>query len=132
MLQCGVLLPAPFSSKETNMLMTGKNLTLCLIGYDYLPDMDEAALGILSVHAKRLLAVRDSITKLATEWFGMKVTQGNSITDAPGKGALFLALQSRVDLSEKISRREPLIVLEDVFKGPRVLNSDGIFFLSQP
>lgn len=107
-----------------------RDQTLCLVGFHHLPDMEETSLGMMSVHRKRLLAAKESITAFAEQWFGMTVITAQSIAEA--KGGILLGLQSQINQSKKISRREALIVLEDVFKGPRVLNDEGIFHLSQP
>lgn len=107
-----------------------QNVTLCLVGFDHLPDMEETSLEIVSVHGKRLLAVKESITAFVEKWFSMEVVTAPSIAEA--RGGILLGLQSQMNLSEKIQRREALIVLEDVFKGPRVFNDEGIFHLSQP
>jgi hypothetical protein len=107
-----------------------KGLTLCIIGFDYLPEMDEASTGILSVHARRMLALRRTIVSFATDWFGLKVVAASSI--AEGAGHILLGLQSQINQTEMMCRNEPLIVLEDVFRGPRLDNSGGIIHLSQP
>jgi signal transduction histidine kinase len=50
-----------------------KGLKLCLIGFDYYPEIEEAPTGILSAHARRMLLIRSSVLDLAAEWFGMEV-----------------------------------------------------------
>jgi hypothetical protein len=107
-----------------------KDLTLCIIGFDYLPEMDETSTGILGVHARRMLALRRTILSFATDWFGLQVIVASSITDA--EGHILLGLQSRINPIEMQARSEPLIVLEDVFRGRRIEDSKGFFHLSQP
>jgi hypothetical protein len=107
-----------------------KDLTLCIIGFDYLPDLDEASTGILGVHARRMLALRRTLVSFASDWFGLTVIVASSIADA--EGHILLGLQSRINQKEMLSRTEPLIVLEDVFRGPRTEDTGGIFHLSQP
>ena len=114
--------------RDIGVLSTG--LTLCIIGFDYLPGMNEAPNGILSVQARRIFALRRAVTTFAKDWFGMKVFAAESITAASGH--VLLGLQSRINQSEMMFRNEPLIVLEDIFRGQRIDDSGGILHLSQP
>ncbi|CAG8978942.1 hypothetical protein HYALB_00013333 [Hymenoscyphus albidus] len=107
-----------------------RDVTLCLVGFDQILDIEETPFGMVSIHGKRLAAVKESITTLARNWFGMRVTTAQSIAES--EGGILLGLQSQINESEKMSRREALIVLEDVFKGSKVFREEGTFHLSQP
>jgi len=105
-------------------------LKICLVGFDYYPEIEEAPTGILSVHARRMLAIRSSMSTLAAEWFGMEVVAAASLEDA--NGDFLLGIQSQLNLNAKITKIEPLIVFEDNYSGFRAENGDGVFHLSQP
>jgi Histidine kinase-, DNA gyrase B-, and HSP90-like ATPase len=107
-----------------------KGLILCIVGFDYDPKTDKASTSIISVYARRMLALRKSIVALADEWFGMKTTAATSIADA--RGHILIGMQSQIDQAEMKSRTKPLIVLEDMFRESRLGHSEGTFHLSQP
>ncbi|KAH6684251.1 hypothetical protein B0J14DRAFT_465560, partial [Halenospora varia] len=107
-----------------------KGLTLFLIGFDYLLEMEEASTGILSVHARRMLALKSSLTMFAVDFFGMRVVTAPSTAKAYGE--ILVGLQSQINISERFARTEPMIVFEDVFRTPRLGSREGIFYLSQP
>ena len=105
-------------------------LKICLVGFDYYPEIEEAPTGILSAHERRMLAIRSSVTTLLTDWFGMVVVTAPSMEDA--KGDILIGMQSQLLLVPKQFRAEPLIVFEDHYSGFRGVNEDGVFHLAQP
>jgi signal transduction histidine kinase len=105
-------------------------LKICLVGFDYYPEIEEAPTGILSAHARRILAIRSSMTTLFAEWFGMEVVAAPSLEDA--KGDMLIGMQSQISELPKQIRAEPLIIFEDCYSGFRGENEGGIFHLSQP
>lgn len=92
--------------------------------------MEEASTGILSIHARRMLVLKSSLTTFATGFFGMRVVAAPSIAEAYGD--ILVGLQSQINISERFARTEPMIVFEDVFRAPRSGSKEGIFYLSQP
>jgi hypothetical protein len=82
-------------------------LKICLIGFDYYPEIEEAPTGILSAYARRMLAIRSSMTTLLAEWFGMEVATAPSLEEA--KGDILVGMQSQINLVPKPARAEPLI-----------------------
>ena len=106
-----------------------KGLSLCLVGFDVFPDLSETPTGILSVHARRMIALKSSITTFAVDWFGMDVTTASSLVAADGD--ILIGLQSQLKLSDKVMKTQPLIVFEDVHREDR-RQDYGIFYLPQP
>lgn len=107
-----------------------KGLTICLIGFDYLPPLDEEPTGIPTPHTRRMLAIQSSICNFATEWFGLRVISAPSITTATGD--IFMGVQSQIVLTQLETKQQPLIIFEDVHSGIRSQNGGGVFHLSQP
>jgi hypothetical protein len=130
-----------------------KGLEICLVGFDYYPEIEEAptgktaspvcfrltniheaailiCVGILSVTARRMLAIRSSITTFAADWFGLRITKSSSFAGATGD--IFIVLSSQINASEYISRSQPLVILQDFHTGSRPQDEIGIFHLSQP
>ncbi|KAE9374282.1 hypothetical protein N431DRAFT_371753 [Stipitochalara longipes BDJ] len=105
-------------------------LKICLVGFDYYPEIEEAPTGILTTHARRMLAIRSSMTTLLAEWFGMVVVTAPSIEEA--KGDILMGMQSQLNMVPKQIRPEPLIIFEDHYSGYRGVNEDGVFHLAQP
>jgi signal transduction histidine kinase len=105
-------------------------LKIYLVGFDYYPEIEEAPTGILSAHARRMLAIRSSMSTLLAEWFGMEVATAPSLDEA--KGDILVGMQSQINLIPKPNRAEPLIVFEDCYSGFRAENEVGVFHLSQP
>jgi len=106
-----------------------EGFSLCLIGFDVFPDLSEPPTGILTVNARRMLALRSSITNFAVNWFGMQITMASSLDSA--KGDILMVLRSQLNLSEKLTKTQPLIVYEDISTTNRSQDC-GIFFLQQP
>ena len=106
-----------------------KDLTLCLVGFKYYPEMDLTPDGILSPQARRMLAIKSSLTSLAVDWFGMNTTNAASINSAGGD--IIMALRSEHDQSDEITNKRPIIFFEDFISGS-IQESAGLFSLSQP
>ncbi|GAB7348884.1 hypothetical protein MBLNU459_g7581t4 [Dothideomycetes sp. NU459] len=68
--------------------------TLCLVSLDCPIDGHHPA-GSLSTEAKRLLAIKPLITKIASDWFGMKVTSAKSLYETSSD--YYLALTSYLE-----------------------------------
>ena len=100
--------------------------------FNYYPDIEEAPSGVLGVHARRMLAIRSSMTTLLAEWFGMEVTSASSFDEA--EGDFFMGIQSQMDITpgSKTTSVRPLIIFEDNYSGFRAENGYGLFHLSQP
>lgn len=107
-----------------------KGLTLCLIGFKYYPDIGENPTGILSTHARRMLALKSSFTMIAADWFGMKITMAFSLASA--QGDILVGLRSKIDLSEGHTQEQALIIFEDTVVGSRWRDAKGVYYLSQP
>lgn len=134
-----VILPAP--SRTPNSELSGsdgliadirlrtRGRKLCLIDFDYYPDMDEAPTGILSAHAKAMLALKNSLTRMAVDWFEMEVI--TSPTLASGTGDVLLGLRSKLTLSEGHNSSIPLIIFEDTTES-RLLGTKGVQYLTMP
>ena len=103
---------------------------ICLVGFDYYPEIEEAPTGILSAIARRMLAIRSSMTTLLAEWFGMEVVTAPSLDKA--KGDILIGMQSQINVAPQQTRAEPLIVFGDCYSGFRGGNDGGVFYLSQP
>ncbi|KAF4624201.1 hypothetical protein G7Y89_g13972 [Cudoniella acicularis] len=82
-----------------------KGMSLCLVGFDYPPEMEETSTGILGIHSRRMLALKSAIATFAIDWFGMKVVTAPSIVEAAGH--ILVGVQSQINLPERISRKEP-------------------------
>ena len=106
-----------------------KGLSLCLVGFDVFPDLSETPTGILSVHARRMMALKSSITAFAMDWFGMEVKAASSLASA--EGDIFIGLQSQFETSQSNLKTKPLILFEDVKTESRVQDY-GVFRLPQP
>lgn len=104
-------------------------LTLCLIDFDFYPDMDEEPTGILSPYARCMLALKQSLTTMITDWFGMKVTTCSNLDDA--KGDVLLGFRSKLGLSDGHQSEQPLIIFEDTTTN-RLLDTVGVHYLSMP
>lgn len=106
-----------------------KGLTLCLIGFEYYPDIGDTPTGILTAHAQRMLALKASTSTFAMDWFGMTVSAASSLHSA--NGDILIGLQSKLDFSGEGWSSRPLIVFEDVAP-TRHQDEKGIFSLPQP
>lgn len=104
-------------------------LTICLIGFEYYPEIGEAPTGILNSHARRMLSLKSSTANYAVDWFGMNVTAASTLHSA--NGDILIGLQSKLDFSGESWNSRPLIVFEDVER-TRHRNEKGIFSLPQP
>ncbi|KAF8862084.1 hypothetical protein BDZ45DRAFT_799469 [Acephala macrosclerotiorum] len=123
-------LPAGNQAMIRDIAVWCKRLKLCLIGFEYFPELDETPTGILTAYARRMLAIRSSISTFATDWFGLEICYASSITAATGD--IFIGMQSKIKLSELDTKQQPLIVFEDFYTGIRRQNGGGIFYMSQP
>lgn len=104
-------------------------LKLCLIGFDHYPDLAEEPTGMLSSQSMAMIALKKSLSSMATDWFQMEVS--TSPTLASSDGDLTLILRSKVaSLGDYVIER-PLIVFADV-AGDRTPENKGIHFLSMP
>jgi signal transduction histidine kinase len=118
------------SAKIRDIRVWCVGLKICLVGFDYYPEIEEAPTGILSAIARRMLAIRSSMTTLLAEWFGMEVVTAPSLDKA--KGDILIGIQSQINVVPQQTRAEPLIVFEDCYSGFRGGNDGGVFHLSQP
>jgi hypothetical protein len=85
---------------------------LSLVGFDYLPDIREEPTGILGPQARSVLVLKSSITQIASEWFGMKVTTAPSLANANGE--VIVCLRSKWDPLEKHAGALPLVLVNDI------------------
>jgi len=106
-----------------------KGLTLCLVGFEYYPEIDQTPDGILSPQARRMLAIKSSLTSLAIDWFGMNTTTATSIESAHSD--IIMTLGSEYDKSGDISNTRPMIIFEDIIS-KRIQGNTEAFSLSQP
>ncbi|PVH73765.1 hypothetical protein DL98DRAFT_468841 [Cadophora sp. DSE1049] len=106
-----------------------KGLRLCLVDFDYYPDVKEEPTGILSTHAKSMIAVKQSLTSMAIDWFAMEVITSPNLASATGD--VLLGLRSKLNLLEEHSSSVPLIVFEDTTES-RLLSTKGVQYLSMP
>ncbi|KAL2067557.1 hypothetical protein VTL71DRAFT_1982 [Oculimacula yallundae] len=106
-----------------------KGLQLCLVNFDYYPDVDEAPTGILSAHSRSMLALKKSLTRMAIDWFDMKVTTSPDLASAAGD--ILVGLHSKLFLLENHVSPVPLVIFEDSVK-PRLLGTQGIQYLTMP
>ena len=106
-----------------------KGLTLCLVGFEYYPEIDQTPDGILSPQARRMLAIKSSLTSLAIDWFGMNTTTATSIESAHSD--IIMTLGSEYDKSGDISNTQPMIIFEDIIS-KRIQGNTEAFSLSQP
>jgi hypothetical protein len=131
-------LPPPLSdstSLENSRLISDtrrrcEGLTLCLVGFEYYPDLEENPTGILSPHARRMLALKSSLQNIAGNWFGMKVSIASSLASADGD--IFVGLRSRMALLDGHMQKQALVVFEDTTGSGRCRDAKGIISLSQP
>jgi hypothetical protein len=107
-----------------------KGLTMCLIGFEFYPDIGENPTGILSAHARRMLALRSSFVTIATSWFGMDVSTAGSPESA--QGDVLIGLRSKIDLPDGHVQDLSLIVFEDIVGKSRARDAKGVVYLSQP
>ncbi|PBP15573.1 M3R8, histidine kinase-group I protein sequence [Diplocarpon rosae] len=105
-------------------------LKLCLVDFDYFPDLDETPTGVLTPHARSMLALKRSLANMASDWFGMDVSTSSTLT-SPGRRGISLALRSKLDRQSAPVEGSPLIVLEDVSES-RLRASRGIHYMSMP
>ena len=96
----------------TDMRTRCKGLVLSLVGFDYLPDIREEPTGILGPQARSVLVLKSSITQIASEWFGMKVTTAPSLANANGE--VIVCLRSKWDPLEKHAGALPLVLVNDI------------------
>ncbi|KAH7330509.1 hypothetical protein BKA65DRAFT_59603 [Rhexocercosporidium sp. MPI-PUGE-AT-0058] len=106
-----------------------RGLQLCFVDFDYYPDMDEAPTGILSAHAKAMLALKESLTRMANDRFEMEVTTSPSLASATGN--ILIGLRSKLGLLEGHTNLVPLIVFEDTTDS-RLLGTTGVQYLTMP
>ncbi|KAF3483435.1 uncharacterized protein GIQ15_02759 [Arthroderma uncinatum] len=116
------------SSIITDTRTRCKGLKLCIVGFEYYPDIGDEPTGILSPYARCLLVLKSSLTKIATNWFGMEVVAASTLEEA--KGDVVVGLRSKWSLSEKHKGVLPLILVDDTAEGKRC-DAEGVFSLSQ-
>jgi hypothetical protein len=127
------LTPEPQLLEYTSMIADTKTrctgLTVCMVGFEYYPDIGDTPTGILSSYSQRMLALRASISSLIADWFGITIV--NASSQATAKGDIFIGLQSKLDFADESRRGRPLIAFGDVgllYQG----EEKGVFALSQP
>ncbi|KAH6719464.1 hypothetical protein BKA61DRAFT_669786 [Leptodontidium sp. MPI-SDFR-AT-0119] len=106
-----------------------RGLKLCLIDFDYYPDVDEAPTGILSAQSKSMLALKESLKRMAIDWFEMEVTTGTTLASAAGN--VLVGLRSKLALLEGHANSIPLIIFEDTTES-RLLGTKRVHYLSMP
>jgi len=105
-------------------------LVLCLVGFLLYPDLSQTPTGILTAQERRILILKSSIAKFASDWFGMNTITANTFEAA--KGDVLICLQSQLDASDRFTGIQPLIVFEDVVRDDRPRDSEGVYYLLQP
>jgi len=122
--------------QESNSLITdirtrSRGLRLCLIGFEYYPDISETPSGLLSAHARCMLAIKSSLAAMAADWFDLEVTTASSVDSA--NGDILMGLRSKLNL---VKRPDvpilPLIIFEDTIAGNPISDRKGEVRLSQP
>ncbi|PBP23661.1 ATPase of HSP90 chaperone/DNA topoisomerase II/histidine kinase [Diplocarpon rosae] len=104
-------------------------IKFCLVDFDYFPDLGETPTGVLTPHARSMLALKRSLANMASDWFGMEVSTSSTLA-SPGRG-ISLALRSKLNRQSAPVEGSPLIVLEDVAEG-RLRASRGVHYMSMP
>ncbi|TVY35456.1 Hybrid signal transduction histidine kinase B [Lachnellula subtilissima] len=106
-------------------------LKLCFIGFEYYPDIAETPSGLLSAHARCILAMKESLTAMAADWFGLEVTTASSADSANGDILMGLRSKSSLLKSNRVSIL-PSIIFEDTIAGDDISSGNGVVTLSQP
>ncbi|KAG4442012.1 hypothetical protein IFR05_002480 [Cadophora sp. M221] len=113
----------------TDVQLRARGLKLCLVDFDYYPDVDEAPTGILSAQSKSMLDLKESLTRMAIDWFEMEVITSTNLASAAGN--VLIGLRSKLALLEGHTNSIPLIVFEDTTES-RLLGTKGVQYLSMP
>ncbi|TVY42575.1 Hybrid signal transduction histidine kinase B [Lachnellula occidentalis] len=113
------------SSFITGIKTRCRGLKLCFIGFEYYPDIAETPSGLLSAHARCILAMKESLTAMAADWFGLEVTTASSADSA--KGDILMGLRSKSSLlkSNHVPIL-PLIIFEDTVAGDGISGGNGV------
>lgn len=116
-----------------------RGLTLCFISFDIYPDIDEAPTGVLSVNAKRMMALKSALLHFARDWFEMETVFANSFDNVSAD--IFVAEQSYLQTLQKGGRHyedilaslngSPMILLASE-ANPARLNGGMVTNLTQP
>jgi hypothetical protein len=105
-------------------------LKLCVLGFEYYPDIVETPNGILDVRARSMLALKSSLVTMAADWFGMEITTASALASVDGD--MLLVLSSKLGLLEGQVLRYPLLVFEDTVVSKQPGSNPGVFSLTQP
>lgn len=137
----------PGSQSNTPTLSTIRSrclgLNVCLVAFDTYTDIDDAPTGLLTVQAKRMLALKSSLTRSLTDWFGLRVVCASSLDVAAAD--IFVVEQTYFDRlrteasrnadTSTLTKGPPLVVL-CANEPPKILTSPGgpdlITYLPQP
>ncbi|TVY88039.1 Hybrid signal transduction histidine kinase B, partial [Lachnellula willkommii] len=124
------------TTQERNSLITEtrtrcQGLKLCLIGFEYYPDIAETPSGLLSAHARCILAMKESFTAMAADWFGLEVITASSADSANGDILMGLRSKSSLLKSGHVPIL-PLIIFDDTIGGDGISGGNGVVPLSQP
>ena len=107
-----------------------QGLILCFVGFDVFLDLAERPTGILTLQARKMMALKSSVMKYAVDWFGMVSLTASSLSEATGD--IVIALRSQVGTTEGLDRRRPLIIFQDMGKAVDFDHTSGAFIFSQP
>jgi len=123
------------SAPESNNLIPSirercNGLKLCVLAFEYYPDIVETPNGILDIHARSMLALKSSLIAMAADWFGLEINTVSSLEAVDGD--MLLVLRSKWNLLESLALKLPLLVFEDIIGGEPQGNNRGVFSLSQP
>lgn len=105
-----------------------KGAKLCLVGFEYYPDIGEEPTGILSAYARFLMALKSALTKMAADWFQMEVVTASSVRDV--QGCVLIGLRSKWDQLELYAGKYPMILVEDTAE-ERPRDHEGVFSFPQ-
>lgn len=120
--------PEYFGSLVTDTRKRCEGLKLCIVGFEYYPDIGEEPTGILSAYARCMLVLKSSATDTAADWFGMEVITASSLVDASGD--ISVVLRSKWNPLEKYKEAQPIILLDDSSEA-RSCDAEGVFSLSR-
>ena len=128
--------PLDTTIQESNSLITDirarcRGLKVCFIGFEYYPDIRETPSGLLSAHARCMLAMKSSLTAMAVDWFGLEVTTASSAESANGDILMGIRSKSSLLKSDHVPRL-PVIIFEDTTSGYGISDGKGVARLSRP
>lgn len=122
--------------QENNSLISDirtrcRGLKLCLVGFEYYPNIEETPSGLLNAHSRCMLAVKSSFTEMAAGWFGLEVTTASSMGSTDGD--ILMGLRSKSEmLKYHYVPTTPLIIFQDTIAGDQIIEGPGVVRLSQP